>query len=253
MVNYCADIMMVTYNRLNLTKQTLESFLKTTDCNFNLIIIDNASTDGTVDYIRRFCEENKGTGYFKSYVIKENNKNLGIATGRNQGLMRSKEDWLVTFDNDIIVPNGWLSECINLLSENKQYGTIGVNFENIQYPIIKLNNRELQDKVKGNLGTACMCFHRNIHKMFGFFNTKDYSPLYALEDGDFGMRLYFAGFKRGYITRPGVHLGDGENDQGEYRKIKTREHNKYLPKFQENCQLYAAGKKSIYIPFEDIY
>lgn len=243
-----ADLMMVTYNRINLTQKTLESLLETTKTPFRLIVIDNNSTDGTQEYINKFS--NYKNEYFQDLVTFYNKKNMGIAIGRNQGLKRSSSNWLCTIDNDVILPNNWLNDCINILDENKQFAAIGVNFERQQYPLIKLNNYEIQYKEKGNLGTACMVFNKRIHQMFGFFNYLDYG-IYGLEDSDMGMRMSVMGLKRGYLKEPGIHLGEDNNDIGEYRKMKTKEHNAYLDKFNENCRLYYQRKKSIYIPFSE--
>jgi glycosyltransferase involved in cell wall biosynthesis len=252
MVDY-ADIMIVTYNRLELTKRTLEDLLNTTDFFFNLIIVDNGSQDKTVEYLQKFCLDNSHKGFFKDYIIKENKENLGIAIGRNQCLSLSKENWLVTFDNDVLVPKGWLTECVDILKINRQYACIGVNFEGKNYPAVKLNGKEFQDKPRGNLGTACMVFQRYLHKILGYFNYLDYGK-YGLEDSDFGARISFAlKMKLGYLSSPGVHIGSGSYDVGPYRAYKTAEHDKYLHKFNENCRLYCNKQKQLYIPFKDIY
>lgn len=247
-----ADIMIVTYNRLELTKKTLESLLETTDFPFNLILIDNASSDGTIEYLKDFCNKNSKKDLFNDFVIVEGKENLGNATGRNRALSRTKEEWLITYDNDIICPNKWLSNCINILKENRQFAICGINFENTTYPLITLNNRTFQEKPKGNIGGACMVFNRKIHKAIGFFNDIDYSKKFSMDDADFCMRLRALQFRMAYWDN-GIHLGSGENDTGEYRKMKTLEHDSYIPKFQENCRLYFSKKKPIYIPFKDIY
>jgi GT2 family glycosyltransferase len=103
------------------------------------------------------------------------------------------------------------------------------------------------EKPKGNLGAALMVFHKSFHKMLGFFNT-EYSKFYSMEDGDMGFRARIAGFKLGYLKDPGVHLGVGNEDTGEYRVFKTREHNNSFPLFQANVTKYLQGKKPIYLP-----
>jgi GT2 family glycosyltransferase len=246
------DIMMVTYNRLDLTKQTLEGLLESADVLFNLIIIDNASSDNTVEYLKEFCGKNKGTGLFNDFTIVENKKNLGNATGRNQALIRSKEEWLATLDNDVICPNKWLSNCIGILKENKQFAMCGINFEGTSYPMITLKGRSFQEKLKGNLGGACMVFNRTLYKAIGHFNNVDYSKVFAMDDADYNMRARVLGFRLAYWAN-GIHLGEDNSDTGEYRKMKTVEHDSYIKKFQENCQLYYSRKKPIYIPFKDIY
>lgn len=244
-----ASLMMVTYNRLELTKQTLADLLQTTDYPFELILVDNASQDGTPDFLKQFCEENcKPESYFKKFTIQLNTENKGIAIARNQCLLLAQGEWLSTLDNDVLLPRGWLTECIDICTKNPKYGMVGVNFENVAYPIVKLNGKEFQRKPKGNLGTACTVFHRKFHKLLGFFNTE--YGLYGEEDSDLGMRARVVGFELGYHKENGRHLGEGANDVGPYRDFKTTSHQQNLAKFNENCRLYVTGKKPIYISFK---
>lgn len=231
---------MVTYNRLNLTKETINDLKNTVKSNYNFIIIDNNSTDGTVEYLKKL----------NPTILVLNEQNKGIARARNQCLHEANilnTEFYCFIDNDVKMPVGWLEESIDILSKNRDYAMIGVNMEGRPYPIINKNECKFQNKPQGNLGTACVVFPKSTHKLLGFFNTKDYSPFYGLEDTDFGMRARFAGLKLGYIERMGSHLGVGEQDIGEYRKFKTKEHDSYIKSFHENCRLYAAKKKSLYV------
>jgi GT2 family glycosyltransferase len=233
---------MVTFNRLNLTKLTLESLYKTTEREFNLVIVDNGSSDGTVEYLKTL----------KNITLILNSENQGIAVGRNVGLLEAdkfKTDYFCTIDNDVELPTGWLEESITILSANKGYGAIGVNFEPKPYPLVTLNGCTFQDKPAGNLGTATMVFRKQLHQMIGFFNT-EYAR-YGLEDSDWGIRARVAGFKLGYIKQMGIHLGEDNNDVSEYRKFKTQQHDSLVSVFQRNCGLYMQKLKPIYIPFRD--
>lgn len=249
--NVTTDIMIVTFNRLDLTLKTLRNLMDVTDDPFNLIIVDNASTDGTVETLRKLRKEHWfQSGEIQDFHLIENKENEGIARGRNKALAKSTEDWLVTLDNDVELNDGWLSQSIKILSRHKNYGGIGVNFEHKEYPLKKdPDGLEWQDKPLGNLGTACMAFPRSIHRLLGFFNYKDYSPFYGLEDSDWGMRVRVAGFKLGYLKEPGRHLGEGEADVGPYRAFKTKEHDGNVSTFQKNCSLYWNKRKPIYIPY----
>lgn len=240
------SIMMVTYNRLHLTKQTVDNIYQTINKPFQFIIIDNNSTDGTIEYLNELNKQ------YDNVFIKFNNENYGIGKARNQCLKIADElntEWYVTIDNDILLHDGWLIECIDILKHNKHFGAIGVSFEPTIYPIIKSNGYEFEHKSKGNLGTACMVFHKSLHKMIGFFAT-DYEK-YAHEDADWGNRIIFAGLKIGYIKTHGIHLGEGDFDVGDYREFKNQKHKENLPKYYENYNLYASGKKSLYIPYKD--
>ena len=248
-----ASLMMVTYNRLELTKQTINCIFENTQYPFNLCIVDNGSDDGTKDWIETELLEKSlsDNSNCNGVYVKKNSKNRGI--GRNQGLVLANQlnnDWLVTIDNDVWVPKGWLEECVGVLSANRQFGAIGVNMENCQYPIAESNGKIFQVKPQGNLGTACMVFNRSLHKLLGFFNYKDYE-LYAHEDADFGMRIRVVGLKLGYIKEMGKHLGEGESDKGEYREFKNKWHGRNLPKFHKNAREYMKREKSYYVSFND--
>ena len=246
-----ASIMIVTYNRIELTKKTLEGLFERTDYPFNLIFVDNNSTDGTADYLYKTCADAiTENAFLKSFTILRNEKNLGIAVARNQALEASHDPWLSTMDNDVLVPKGWLSSCVEILTRNPQYGMLGVNMENVTYPLVKVNDLEWQGKPRGNLGTACTVFNRSLHKMLGYFNTE--YGLYGEEDADFGMRVRVLGLKMGYLKENGTHLGEGNEDVGTYREFKTACHQKNLKKFNSNCVLYSSGKKSLYIPFSKV-
>lgn len=248
-----ASLMMVTYNRLDLTKKTLNSIFKNTDYPFRLIIVDNGSTDGTVDFLNNLISDGATSPYVTNIHIQLNYENKGIAVGRNQCLKISDEhsdEWLSTIDNDIEVPFGWLKEAIEVLEANSNFGMIGVNLEGKEYPLVTRNNKTFQYKKEGNLGTACTVFNRKLHRLLGFFTTEA-GTLYAHEDADFGMRARVLKYELGYIQQMGNHIGVGENDTGEYRKFKDEAFAKGLDKFRKDCALYFQGKKSYYIPLRE--
>jgi len=242
------SIMLITYNRLPLTQRMFESFFKTVDNNYHLIIVDNGSTDGTVEWLKQFKPNNK---YCQGVEIYFNSENKGIAIGRNQALLianKYQDPWLCTIDNDIEFPNNWLSQCLNIVKTNHKFA-IGLNFEGVNYPLQLMNGKPVQWKKEGNLGTACSLFHRKLHQAIGFFNM-DYGS-YGEEDADYYFRARQAGWSLGYLPTNAIHFGEGELDKGEYRDFKTAQHKKNLQPFQANCHQYMAKTRSIYIPFED--
>lgn len=255
----CASIMMVCFNRLELTKRTINNIIKTTDYPFRVIIIDNGSSDETPTFLRDLLLQNsddsefvKLNPNFKGFAVKFNKNNLGISVGRNQCLVLAdefKDEWLSTIDNDVELPEGWLTECINVLEKNPDYTMIGVNLEDVYYPIVIQNGTTFQNKIAGNLGTASTVFNRSLHEELGFFNN-EYGP-YGEEDADFGYRARVCGGQLGYIQTMGKHIGQGELDTGEYRTFKDNCRSNNLNKFRENCFHYRSGKKSCYISFDE--
>jgi GT2 family glycosyltransferase len=245
-----ATLMMVTYNRLELTKQTLDNIFKNTTRKYNLVIVDNKSYDDTVEFLKnlhKIAPEN-----LQNFSYHLNDENKGIAIARNQALKMANllgTSWFCTIDNDVLVPHNWLTECIDVLQSNPRYGMIGVNMEGKEYELVTGAGKTFQRKPAGNLGTACMVFPLSLHKMLGFFNT-DYKK-YAHEDADFGMRARAAGYQLGYIKTMGQHIGEGANDIGEYREFKNQYHKENLATFHHNARMYMTQQKSIFIPYRD--
>jgi glycosyltransferase involved in cell wall biosynthesis len=90
----------VTYNRLDYTKQSLEALIGS-DVG-KIVIIDNASTDGTQEYIKSLNLDSM------RFITVFNDTNTGIAGAMNQYLQLTKGCKLVAkVDNDTIVPAHW--------------------------------------------------------------------------------------------------------------------------------------------------
>lgn len=239
-------LMMVTYNRLDLTKRTIKSLNDNTKADYNLVVVDNGSEDGTVDYLNELAADNDN---IHLNLLPENK---GIAIGRNIALKKAVEletNWFCTIDNDVEVPDGWLTEAIGIMKDNPKYAMIGVNMEGVKYPVVEQNGHKFQSKPRGNLGTACIVFQSKLQKMLGYFSTE--YGLYGEEDADYGMRARVCGFGLGYIERMGNHFGVGELDQGEYREFKDEMHKNNLAKFNANCGAYARREKNLYFPYKD--
>ena len=244
------SLMMTTYNRLNLTKQTLDSLWDTINSDFRLIIVDDCSSDGTKEYLKSLT--NPSCKYLVEVETHLSEKNGGVARARNIALKLATKhkdtDYFCCIDNDVLLPNGWLGEILDIMSANRNF-SIGVNFEGTRFPPMTLNGKTFQFKHNGNLGSALMVFPRTLHEKVGFFN-EEYRG-YSCEDSDWGFRARLAGFQLGYIKEDGNHLGGEEDQNDPYRIYKNERHLENVPKFRYNCALYAQGKKPLYIPFNE--
>ena len=115
-----ASIIIVTYNNLALNRVCLKSLYEQTEWpDFETIVIDNASTDGTPEFLRE-----AETLYPRLKVIL-NTENYGFAKANNQGLQIANGEYLVLLNNDTVVPRGWLSNLIRHLSADKSIGLLG--------------------------------------------------------------------------------------------------------------------------------
>lgn len=245
--DYLTSIILVTWNRLDLTKRMMESFWKTTDTPFRLFIVDNGSKDGTVEWLQQFKSGSKWCQGVETHFF---DHNRGLAMGRNKGLLMAKQyqhNWLATIDNDLEMPQSWLKKCIDVMKKNPMY-SVGVNYEGVKYPLLTKNGITFQFKSKGNIGGGTTVFSKVLHDRIGFYSIEHF--FYGEDDSDFGQRQRLAGYNLAYIEEMGNHFGgEFELDTGEYREFKDQCRKNNLAKFQKDCYDYAAGRKSIYHPY----
>lgn len=114
------SIIIVSYNNLDYTKLCLESIIKNTNYpNYEIIIVDNGSSEDTVIFLRDYCSKNN----IDKLIL--NKLNLGFAKANNQGVQITDGDYLVLLNNDTIVSPGWIHRFLWHLSINKNIGMVG--------------------------------------------------------------------------------------------------------------------------------
>lgn len=117
-----ASIIVLCCNELDFTRQCLESVLRHTRRPYELVLVDNGSTDGTPAYL---AEIQGRAGPSRVEVIR-NDSNRGFAGGCNQALARARGDYVVFLNNDTIVPPGWLDGLVAwALSDWPTVGLVG--------------------------------------------------------------------------------------------------------------------------------
>jgi GT2 family glycosyltransferase len=96
------SLVMVTFNNLPITRLAIESaLLNTSESDFELIVVDNASSDATAEYLHRLASRH---GHVRAIA---NHHNAGFAAANNQGLSQARGDILVLLNNDTIAPPEW--------------------------------------------------------------------------------------------------------------------------------------------------
>ncbi|MGV0959939.1 MAG: glycosyltransferase [Limnohabitans sp.] len=120
------SVIVLTYNNLELTKACLLSILeKSNYTNFELIIVDNASTDGSIGWLREFKKNNN------NIELIENRTNVGFSAGNNIGLTAATGEYIVILNNDTIVTHNWLITLMHHLKDDPTIGLIGPVTNNI--------------------------------------------------------------------------------------------------------------------------
>lgn len=110
------SLIILNYNGKDDTIEFLQSLKRTDYPNYEIIVVDNASTDGSVEAIR-----NK----FPKVKIVKNKKNLGFAGGMNSGIRKSKGKYVVISDNDRYVSQKeWLSLLVDVAESDGKIGIV---------------------------------------------------------------------------------------------------------------------------------
>ncbi len=110
------SIVMLTHNNLFYTRQCVEKLEETTE-NYELVIVDNASTDGTVEYLQKLEKEKK------NLKVALNKTNRGFAAGCNQGVRLARYGLVCLLNNDILPFPGWLDKMKEVME--KGVGAVG--------------------------------------------------------------------------------------------------------------------------------
>ena len=122
------SIVILTFNELKYTRECIESIRKHTPEPHEIIFVDNASTDGTLKWLRKISQENP------NYKLIENKKNLGFAKGCNQGIEASSGEYILLLNNDVVVTENWLSGMLECLNSASDTGIVGPMTNNISGP-----------------------------------------------------------------------------------------------------------------------
>lgn len=209
------SIIILTWNQLEYTKECLEAIALHTNGNYELIIVDNGSDDGTVPWLQ---EQAKSETRLR-LILNQNNR--GFAAGCNQGLAKAKGDWLLLLNNDVVVTSNWLDGLLQCHQTDPNAGIVGPltnNASGIQgiAPIpytdakglerfareLRRDNRHRRIFLRRLVG-FCMLFKRTLYQQIGGLDEQFGTGNY--EDDDFCLRSAIAGFRNIVAADTYVH------------------------------------------------
>jgi len=198
------SIIIVTYNNLIITKLCLDSIFRNTEYpNFEVIVVDNKSSDGTQEYLLELSQK-----YDNLHVI-INEENHGFAKANNQGLEKAKGEYFVLLNNDTIVPSGWLSRLLRHL-QDPNIGIVGpvTNFVGNEAKV-EVNYRtwgemeefskqftwKYENKIADihMLAMFCVAFRRDTFLLVGKLDEQ--FGIGMFEDDDYSIRVQAKGLK----------------------------------------------------------
>lgn len=205
-------IVVLNYNGKEVVKRCLTSIFKIDYPNFELVFVDNNSTDGSLE-LAKSC-------FSKANFIK-NEENLGFAAGNNVGIRFSLErmaDYVLLLNNDTEVENDFLSKLIEVAESDASIGLISpVIFDGNTKEVwfsggdilwkkmssLHRKNIQTQDYSESEFITGCsMLIKANVFKSVGLLD-EDYFLYW--EDADFSLRAKKKGFKNVVVSSSWVY------------------------------------------------
>ncbi|MDP3787227.1 MAG: glycosyltransferase family 2 protein [Candidatus Omnitrophota bacterium] len=216
------DLILLSWNNLEILKQCVDSILRYTRITARLIIVDNGSTEpGVADYLSSL----KGNNTIEVRVIL-NAVNEGFAKGMNKGMKASIAPYVCLLNNDILVTDGWLEEIMKVAAEDPTVGIVNPSSNNFGLRFAKettLNG--FAATLKGQTGRwvemggcigFCMLIKREVIEKVGCLD-ETYGYAY-FEDTDFSRRAQESGYK--CAMAKGCYVYHAEGKSGKFLKDK---------------------------------
>ncbi len=235
------SIVILTHNELEYTRQCVESILKYTREPYELIFVDNGSSDGTIEYLQSLSG---------ARVI-ANPINLGFGTGCNQGMSVARGEYIVLLNNDTVVTEGWLNRMITRVESDPSVGMVGPRSNYVVGPQlvnpvpyaddlprmhefaarVSVENAGASFQVLRLVGFCTLMKRAVIDKIGGFDERFGQGNF---EDDDFCIRSGLAGFKLLVCNDVFIHHYGSRTFAGakmDYRKMMRRNWKKFKDKW----------------------
>lgn len=241
------SIVVVTHNQWNYTYMCLNGLRRFTTVPYEVIVVDNASTDETRHALY------KKKKHWDVLRVLENRINCGFAAGTNRGIQHARGDVLVLLNNDTLPSYRWLDNPLKLLQSRKRAGIVGpVSNRVIPQQKVRTHLRSVADvhrfcrqhnhtnpkrwRQTRLLSGFCMIFPRELVEQVGLLDERFGVGTY--EDDDFCIRAQRHGYTCWVAGDTYVHhfgnrsfKRDGYN---EFRKILKQNRQYYIYKWGQN-------------------
>ncbi len=187
------SVIVVTYNRAHFLKDALESIKRQTFKDYEIILVDDGSTDNT----KEIAEQYEGV----HYIYQEHG---GISKARNTAVKAAKGKWIATLDSDDLWKEDKLQKQVDYLRTHPDCRIVYTNYRNFtDIPEDKLDESQkelLNTVVKWDLPTALI--DASLFDEIGMF---DENLVYG-EDSDWNLRLEILNIKMEHYLNEDLYL-----------------------------------------------
>lgn len=223
-------IIIPNYNGKHFMKPCLESLESQTNKDFQILVVDNHSTDGTIEYMKETYPE------IELIALKEN---YGFSTAVNVGIRRAKTPYVILLNNDTIVDEHYVEEMICAIEASPHIFSVsskmiqmykpslidsaGDIFTILGWGICRGSNKSVKQYTKpDSVFSACAgaaIYKRSVFEKIGYFDELHFA---YLEDIDIGFRARILGYKNTYCPTALVqHVGSGTSGS-KYNTFKVK-------------------------------
>jgi GT2 family glycosyltransferase len=229
-----ASVIIVNYNGREYLEECLRSLLDEDCRHYEVILVDNASTDGSAEYVERI---------FPEVSVIRNETNQGFGQGSNLGVRRARGTYLAFLNPDTVVEPGWLEVLIAaleadtlaglatskilLLADPERINTCGNEIHCTGLTLCRgmgMGRNAFADLIEVSaVSGAAFAIRREIFESLGGF---DEAFFLYMEDTDLSWRARLAGYRCVYVPQSVVHH-DYSLRLG-VRKTFYQERNRYL-------------------------
>lgn len=197
------SIIIPTHNRADLLAACLRSVLHYTHQPYEVIVVDDASTDHTDQLLDKL----------DNVTVIRNEQNLDFLRSSNAGAAKASGEYLLFLNNDVSVSSGWLEALVDTIKRIDKCGAVGaklISTTGLLQEAGAIINEDGQVELYGGgdnsfkpeynyvrevdyCSAACLLLHRNLFESLGGFDTR-YIPAYY-EDVDLCMSIWQLGYK----------------------------------------------------------
>jgi GT2 family glycosyltransferase len=233
------SIIVPTFNQLNFSRECFESIYSYTKIPFELIVIINNKSDGTIEYLQQLSKVHN------NIRILTNDENQGFPVSINQGINVSVSEFVLIINNDIVVTEDWLESLLDVANKNESVGIVGpisnevsgvqkdkeANYKSIDE--MHLYAASIREKNKNKItqfprvAFLCTLIKKEVIDKIGGLDER-FSPG-NFEDDDFCLRAQLAGFNTVIANDVFIHhygsksfKADGERKYAERLKINHK-------------------------------
>ena len=188
------------YNKEKYIENAIKSVLNQTFTDFNLVIVNDCSTDKSVEIASKYISD--------TVEIIHHKKNAGLAAARNTGIKNSNSNYITYLDADDLWKPTFLESIFQLIQNFPEARIFGTNYEEIWDDVIKnphngskilpidftgyINFFKINLK-QGIYTHGSVCFHKEVFEKIGYYN----EDIGFSEDLDFNIRANY-NFKLAY-------------------------------------------------------